>query len=147
MTTLEEAIAAAWVAEHYDALLDGGCMPDLARVAAQACDVHRATTTEHLDYEEHEPVTIAGDDLVPCDQVTARAAAADLPGLGIVPVLILNFGQSTPGRAPHPVARVAVLLTPDAMRKVGKVVRDAANGAANAAERATLKQDPDGRRR
>ncbi len=53
-----------------------------------------------------------------------------------VPGLLHEFQIGVPGQPPSTVARVAFIGNLAAMRGYGRLVRDSANGAANAAERA-----------
>lgn len=103
-------------------------------------EVHAAPHTD-LDYEEHAdgvPVDVPVE-MVVADTVIARAGVQrhDLGGAQVVvPVLVLDFSQGRLGGPPEHQVSVGLLSTPDVMRRIGKVIRDAANGAANAAERA-----------
>lgn len=102
---------------------------------------HSAPHTD-LDYEENpdgKPVDVPVEMLV-ADTIVARAGVQryDLAGgaKAIFPVLIFDFALGRMGQAPEHVVTVGLLGTSEIMRKVGKVLRDTANGAANAAERA-----------
>jgi hypothetical protein len=79
------------------------------------------------------------DDVVLADSVLARAAVVD-GGSGQVgiklPALIHDFQVGVAGAAPATVARVLYLGDVESMRKYGKLIRDSANGAVNAAGRA-----------
>lgn len=81
-----------------------------------------------------------GEEEIPCaDSIVARAVVFDgRQGAAIVrmPALLLDLQVGQPGLAPRTFYRTAIVSTPDTMRKIGKLLRDTANGAANAAERA-----------
>ena len=72
------------------------------------------------------------------DTFTSRSAVLDA-GAGPlrmkVPALLLEFCTGHPSAGPTIVAQVAFLAPPEIMRTMGKVIRDSANGAANAAEK------------
>lgn len=106
---------------------------------------------EHVDRLDHDlpyeeipggPIHLSDTDGSPlpvADNVTARASvmtAKSGPLDVFVPVLILEFAIGHPVNGPQPVGRIGVLGPPDVMRRIGKLLRDSANGAANAAERA-----------
>jgi len=78
------------------------------------------------------------DDLILADSCVIRAALID-GASGVVkvkvPTLIHDFQIGIPGRPPSTVARVLYMGDVAAMRSYGRLVRDSANGAANAAER------------
>lgn len=82
------------------------------------------------------------DDVVLADHVVARAAvlsggAGSLGIVGIeIPVIIHEFGIGI-GHADPPVtvAKVAFIADVTGMRGYGRLIRDTANGAANASER------------
>lgn len=103
-------------------------------------DVHSAPHTD-LDYEENPagaPVEVDVT-MIAADTVVARAGVQqhELGGaLLTVPVLLLDFAQGRLDGPPAHQVSVGLLGTPEGLRKAGKVIRDAANGAANAAERA-----------
>lgn len=65
--------------------------------------------------------------------VRLEGVAAGLP-LG-APGLLHEFSIGHPGAAPIPVAKILFLGPPDSMRSYGRLVRDSANGAANAGAR------------
>lgn len=78
-----------------------------------------------------------GRDVTIVDHIDARALVAEPNGLPL-PVLLLTFhvsGLTVDGRPTvQQVAELAFVGTIDSMRKLGKLVRDASNGAANRAE-------------
>lgn len=83
------------------------------------------------------PVQVDGGRLTPADHVDASAAIITDPDGLIpqpIPALVLRFGLGKPGHPPEPVAEIALLAEPDTMRKVGKLLRDTANAAANKTE-------------
>lgn len=107
--------------------------------------------SEHLDAPPHTdlpfeevpdgPVMMrTADGQIPCaDSVVARAIVFDgRQGAAIVrvPGLLLELQVGQPGDAPRTFYQCAIVGTPEIMRKLGKLLRDTANGAANAAERA-----------
>lgn len=112
-------------------------------------DVCLGASALDLRYEEvdgGEPVslrwTLGDRNVVIADHVVARALVAG-EGVGpdtrlplAVPVLHLEFLVGKPGAVPTPVGEIGLVGSPDGLRKMGKLFRDTANGAANAAERA-----------
>jgi hypothetical protein len=103
---------------------------------------HMGVPTLDLDYEENPDSEIVDVqvEMVVADHVVARAGVQRLGGGGmtaVVPLLVLDFGQGRIGGPPVHQVTVGLLSTPEVMRKIGKILRDTANGAANAAERAT----------
>ncbi len=79
------------------------------------------------------------DAIVVADHVVIRAmtlAGTSGPIQVRVPALMHDFQIGVPGQAPATVASVAFLGDVASMRGYGRLVRDSANGAANAAERA-----------
>lgn len=80
------------------------------------------------------------EDYAIADTLVARAAVLDAASgaVGVaVPALLLEFATGHPTLPPKQTAKVAFLGPPEVMRQVGKLVRDTANGAANAAEKAS----------
>jgi len=78
------------------------------------------------------------DDLILADSVVVKAATlAGRPGvLDVkVPALIHEFQVAVPGQPPVAVAKVIYVGDVASMRAYGRLARDSANGAANAAER------------
>ena len=77
-----------------------------------------------------------GDDDVPMyDTMTVRGGVADVDSpfvTGKIPVIVFDFTTGGSEAAP---LRFAFVSTPDIMRATGRLVRDTANAAANAAER------------
>lgn len=110
----------------------------------------QCTSSMHVDlpYEDVPggPMLTAsyGDNdsaILVADTVTARAllGAADTGRIAArVPILLLDFQVGWVGHAPVPVVQVAFMAPPDVMRKAGKLLRDTADGAANAFEKAGL---------
>jgi len=85
-----------------------------------------------MPYEEFErPVDATISIATMNDGVLAMAAAARSP-LGALAVLRIQFTNSATGK----LTEVDVASTPDGMRAIGRMLRDTANAAANAAERA-----------
>lgn len=79
------------------------------------------------------------DDWLIADNVVAKALVLNGRSGHVdvkVPVLLHEFGVAAAGGM-VPVATLAFIGGPDTMRKYGRLVRDNANGAANAAERGT----------
>lgn len=73
------------------------------------------------------------------DTVDTRAMVGDASHGGLkilLPCLELSFGLGHADRPPDPVTKVTFCGPPAIMRAFGKLVRDSAYGAANAAERA-----------
>lgn len=83
---------------------------------------------------------LAGEELVMADTLSCRSMLAQAPPghpFGVnLPCLVLEFQRGNPTGVPATVAEVAYLGSPSSMRRAGVLVRDAANGAANAAEKA-----------
>lgn len=76
--------------------------------------------------------------LIIADHFIARAAVLEgsSGAIGVkVPTLLHEFQMGVAGQAPVTVAEIAYIGDPAAMRQYGKLLRDTANGAANAAER------------
>jgi hypothetical protein len=106
-------------------------------------ELQQCTAGHELAYEdmpERIPFRIDDRDIGMADHVIARALVAEVP-FGRLPVLLLTFEVTVPGRTPgqrtptlRPVAEVGLILDPAHMRKAGTIIRDAANGAANRAE-------------
>jgi hypothetical protein len=103
---------------------------------------HTGDAGVDLPYEEVPdrdfPVINGLEDAHIVDNVTARSAVAPMHSGRLtikVPILLLDFSRGRPSGPPTPVVKVAFLSDPVVMRKVGKLLRDTANGAANAAER------------
>jgi hypothetical protein len=97
--------------------------PDMARAAADAV---------------REQFQLDGD-LIIADHIVAKAMTlAGSSGLVAVrlPALLHEFQVGVAGQPPSTVAKVIYLGDAPTMRKYGRLVRDTANGAANAAERA-----------
>jgi hypothetical protein len=108
------------------------------------------TTTLDLPYEDTPPdvaATISNyvrrtyqldDDVLVADHIVARAltlAGASGPVELRVPGLLHEFQIGIPSGPPAVVARVLFVGNPDSVRGYGRLIRDTANGAANAAER------------
>lgn len=103
-------------------------------------EAHRAAHTD-LPYEEvpDGPVEMTVDALM-ADQISVRSgiqtyeltSGASL----VVPILVFDFSIGRLNGPPELQTSVAYLATPEVMRKTGVILRDTANGAANAAERA-----------
>lgn len=73
------------------------------------------------------------------DTVDARAAVLDGAAGSVqvaLPALLLDFSTGHPTQPPTPRANVAFIGPPEVMRAVGRLIRDTANGAAKAGERA-----------
>lgn len=103
-------------------------------------DVHRAPHTD-LDYEENPDGQIVQItlDAVVADTLVVRSAVQqhDIGAARVVvPVLVFDFAQGRLAGPPEHQVSVALLSSPSLLRKLGVIIRDAANGAANAAERA-----------
>lgn len=96
--------------------------PDLATAAA-------AAVRRQFDLDE---------DLIIADHVVVKAItlAGDSGTVQIaIPGLLHEFQIGLPGRPPATVAKIAFLGDEHAIRGYGRLVRDSANGAANAAAR------------
>lgn len=77
------------------------------------------------------------DDVLPADHVVAKATvlSGDAGPLKIAaPGLLLEFASSGTGRV-EPVVKVLFFGDSQTMRAMGRLLRDTANGAANAADR------------
>lgn len=93
---------------------------------------------------EHEDIpdgplkwSLDGRDVVIADHVVARSLVSY--GVGDVgkvsiPVLHLTFAVGVPGAPPNEVAEIGLIGSPEGIRRIGKLLRDTANSAANAAE-------------
>lgn len=99
-----------------------------------------------LPYEgtpETVTFSLEGRDIVIADTITVRALVAGDDGqtMGLrMPVVLMTFGVGRSNATPHEVAEIAFVGTPAGVRKMGVLVRDGANGAANRAE--TMKGRP-----
>lgn len=109
------------------------------------------TTTLDLPYE-NTPTDIADaysalirerfnldEDLIVADHVVVTAVTLDAAAGNVkvrLPALFHEFQVGIAGGTAT-VAKVAFLATTDAMRAYGRLTRDSANGAANAAEKGT----------
>jgi len=108
--------------------------------------LHNAPVATDLPYEDvpDGPITVAlpGDEeLVLIDNVNARSTvlageAGTVPFALPIVILDLQQGRASIGEPPLLVHRVGIVGPPDILRKVGKLLRDACYGAANAVERA-----------
>lgn len=81
--------------------------------------------------------TMDGRDVVVADHVLARSLVSfGETSLGRIrtPVLHLTFAVGQQGAPPATVDEVAVVGSPEGLRKIGKLLRDTAFSAANAAE-------------
>ncbi len=83
-----------------------------------------------------EPETEEGDPDPPpiVDRITTASLVVDADGMKLAGVRF-EFSRSGPD-GPIPVGAVVLVGPPEMMRKVGKLVRDTAYGAANACEKA-----------
>lgn len=106
---------------------------------------------EHLPYEDqpHDSAAAAGaamlrkrlelnDSVIVADHVVARALTFATGGPTLAPVLggiMLELALGTPGRPPTTVGEALYIGDADVLRKFGRLIRDTANGAANAIER------------
>jgi hypothetical protein len=113
-------------------------------------NVCMGTLTTDLPFQETPPDMAAAaseavraqfnldEDLVIADNVVVKAVtlAGDSGVLGLrFPGLLHEFQIGLPGRPPGTLARVLFVGDVAAMRGYGRLVRDSANGAVNAAER------------
>lgn len=78
-----------------------------------------------------------GEQVALADTITARALLMSAPGplVAALPCLLIDFEQGDPLGPPQRLARIGLVGPPEMMRKFGRLLRDTANGAANAAER------------
>ncbi len=79
-----------------------------------------------------------GSDLIIADHAVIRAITLQGSSGAVrvcVPGLLHEFQFGVPGQPPLPVAKVAFIGDVASMRGYGRLARDSANGAANAAER------------
>jgi len=84
------------------------------------------------------PLSVDGAKMMLADHLTVRSAVVVSPGQGeiamLVPAVIFTFGVGDPAGPPNDVAEIAQVGTPETMRKLGRIIHDACNGAANTAE-------------
>lgn len=104
-------------------------------------DEHAARPSIDVPYEDlPDGLAMAATTVAPfADTVDTRALVGTYDNgalKGVMPCLELHFQIGHPDRPPDTVTTVTYIAPPSVMRKFGKLVRDAANGAANAAERA-----------
>lgn len=107
------------------------------------------TVTTDLPYEQTPPDAAAvvaekvrqqfnlDEDLIVADHVVIRAATLDGASGQVrvrIPALIHEFQVGVSGQPPVTVAKVVYVADTDGMRAYGRLARDTANGAANAAE-------------
>ncbi len=97
--------------------------PDMAAAAAAAV---------RAQFQLDDDLVIADHAVVRAITLGGRSGALQVT----VPGLLHEFQIGVPGQPPSTVARVAFIGNLAAMRGYGRLVRDSANGAANAAERA-----------
>lgn len=106
--------------------------------------------TVDLPYEEVPPETARmaeelrgrmglDDDVIVADHAVVQAMTLGGVGEGglrvVVPTLMHDFQMGRPGQPPTTLVKVAFIAGPEVMRAYGRLARDCANGAANAAER------------
>jgi hypothetical protein len=127
--------------------LDAACSTCGRRVGNHTMDEFNAcssATAMDLPYEDVPggpiPLTINGAHLAWADHLHARAAVVAGESLGAnlrlrLPTVIFTFEVGNPRGPAHPVTEVAFVGNPEGLRKLGRVIRDTCNGAANAAER------------
>jgi hypothetical protein len=115
-----------------------GCMGELTTdLPFEAMDPHDATT-KAASAEIRRRFQL-DEDLLIADHVVIKAAVLDGhtgPVTVKFPALIHDFGVGKPGQSPATIARVAYIGDVTSMRQYGRLARDSANGAANAAEAA-----------
>jgi hypothetical protein len=70
------------------------------------------------------------------DHVDVRSMVALHDRLGPLALLEMTWQIGDPISGPTPVTKLAFLGEPDGLRSLGRLLRDSANGAANAAEKA-----------
>lgn len=129
--------------------LDDTCGACRRRVGDHTMDEYDAclrSTTTDLAYEEVPdgpiPLYVDGNPLKWADHLYARSAVVGGQSLGanlklVMPTVIFNFQFGNTKGQNIDVAEVAFVGSPETLRKLGKVLRDTCNGAANAAERAS----------
>lgn len=127
--------------------LDDTCPKCGRRVGGHTLDEYNACSDKpalDLPYEEIPagpiPLTIGGEEIAWADHIHARSAVVGGSSLGAnlrvaLPAVFFTFEIGNPKGQPWPVSEVAFVGPPDVLRKVGRVLRDTCNGAANAAER------------
>lgn len=77
--------------------------------------------------------------LIIADNVVVKALTLDGASGAVevrLPALLHEFAIGVAGAPPEMIAKVLFIGSPEIMRKYGRLARDSANGAANAAERA-----------
>lgn len=108
------------------------------------------TTTTDLPYEQtaRDLADLAGEnlrrsfgiggDVVVADHVVVKALTLDGANGPLrvrLPAVLHEFQVGTPGHPPSAVAKILFTGTADSIRGYGRLVRDSANGAVNAAQR------------
>lgn len=128
--------------------LDDKCSVCGRRVGDHTMDEYGACFADpsalDLPYEDVPagpiPLTINGAEVAWADHLHCRAAVVkgESHGFGlwtVLPTVIFTFEIGNTKGLPRPVTEVAFVGSPEGLRKLGKVLRDTCNGAANAAER------------
>lgn len=94
--------------------------------------------SQHLPYAAVPdgiiPLTISGEAVAWADHMTARSAIIGGDERGIktrFPAVIFGFQMGMSEGPLHEVSTTALVGTPEMMRKVGRILRDTCNGAAN----------------
>lgn len=126
--------------------LDDPCGACRRRVGGHTMDEYdtclRAVTLD-LPYEDVPagpiPLTVDGVDMPWGDHLTARACVVGGDTASalrlLMPAVIFTLQFGNPRGAPVDVGQFGFVGSPEGVRKLGKVLRDTCNGAANAAER------------
>ena len=127
--------------------LDDVCRTCSRRVGDHTLDEYNACSGKpalDLPYEEVPggpiPLSVNGNPIAWADHLHCRSAVIGGQSLGanlkmLLPTVIFTFEIGNPKGLPWPITEVAFIGSPETLRKLGKVIRDTCNGAANAAER------------
>lgn len=122
----------------------GSCRRRVGEHTMDEYDACLRVVTTDLPYEEVPggpiPLYVDGNPFTWADHLTARSVVLSGEGRGlgrvVLPGVVFTFTFGNAKGLPIPVTEVAYVGSPEGLRKLGRVLRDTCNGAANAAERA-----------